>query len=185
MRTPAVADNAWYSSSPWAWDWNGEIEQNRTNVDADYSESEHRSTGILRNSINRQDTYGLISKLNFKVSDDDFEFSDDSDSPNKRLENGVAGKANNDGTIEIDPNLSPVEREKTIVHEEKHMKDMESGKLAYDDDYVTWNGKKYERKDGNIIYKGKALIEGDPSLPWEKVAYAAEPSTSAVKRKLY
>ena len=70
MRTPAVADNAWYSSSPWAWDWNGEIEQNRTNVDADYSESEHRSTGILRNSINRQDTYGLISKLNFKVSDD-------------------------------------------------------------------------------------------------------------------
>tara|TARA_R110000744_G_scaffold33233_3_gene77584 strand:- start:383 stop:7828 length:7446 start_codon:yes stop_codon:yes gene_type:complete len=103
----------------------------------------------------------------------------------KRLENGVAGKANNDGTIEIDPNLSPVEREKTIAHEEKHMKDMESGKLAYDDDYVTWNGKKYERKDGNIIYKGKALIEGDPSLPWEKVAYAAEPSTSAVKRKLY
>ena len=92
---------------------------------------------------------------------------------------------NNDGTIEIDPNLSPVEREKTIAHEEKHMKDMESGKLAYDDDYVTWNGKKYERKDGNIIYKGKALIEGDPSLPWEKVAYAAEPSTSAVKRKLY
>ena len=102
-----------------------------------------------------------------------------------RLENGVAGKANNDGTIEIDPSLSPVEREKTIAHEEKHMADMKSGKLAYNDNYVTWNGKKYERKDGNIIYKGKALIEGDPNLPWEKVAYAAEPSTSAVKRKLY
>ncbi len=70
MRTPAVADNAWYSSSPWQWDWNGEIEQNRTNIDADYSETEHRSTGILRNSINRQNTYGLISKLNYKVNDD-------------------------------------------------------------------------------------------------------------------
>ena len=27
-----------------------------------------RSTGILRNSINRQDTYGLISKLNYVVN---------------------------------------------------------------------------------------------------------------------
>jgi hypothetical protein len=106
-------------------------------------------------------------------------------SPNKRLENGVAGRANNDGTIEIDPNLSPIEREKTIAHEEKHMKDMESGKLAYNDDNVTWNGKKYKRENGKIMYNGKALIEGDPSLPWEKVAYAAEPSESAIKRRLY
>ena len=103
----------------------------------------------------------------------------------KRLDNGVAGKANNDGTIEIDPNLSPIEREKTIAHEEKHMKDMKSGKLAYNDDNVTWNGKKYKRENGKIMYNGKALIEGHPSLPWEKVAYAAEPSESAIKRKLY
>ena len=67
-RTPAVEGNAWYRSSPWAWDWNAEIEQNRTNIDADYSETEKRSTGILRNSINRQDTYGLISKLNYVVN---------------------------------------------------------------------------------------------------------------------
>ena len=32
--------------------------------------SENRSTGILRNSINRQNTYGLISKLNYDVSDE-------------------------------------------------------------------------------------------------------------------
>ena len=68
-RFPAVDGNAWYRSSPWAWDWNGEIEQNRTNIDADWSETEKRSTGILRNSINRQNTYGLISKLNYDVSD--------------------------------------------------------------------------------------------------------------------
>ena len=69
-RVPAVADNAWYRSSPWTWDWNAEIEQNRTNFDADWSESETRSTGILRNSINRQGTIGLISKLNYDISDD-------------------------------------------------------------------------------------------------------------------
>ena len=69
-RTPAVEGNRWYASSPWMWDWNAEIEQNRTNFDADYSETEARSTGILRNSINRQNTYGLISKLNYLVSDE-------------------------------------------------------------------------------------------------------------------
>ncbi len=69
-RTPAVDGNSWWASSPWQWDWNAEIEQNRTNIDADWSETEHRSTGILRNSINRQNTYGLISKLNYDVSDE-------------------------------------------------------------------------------------------------------------------
>ena len=51
------------------WDWDGEIAQNSSNVDSAFSDSENRSTGILRNSINRQDTYGLISKLNYDVSD--------------------------------------------------------------------------------------------------------------------
>mgnify|MGYP003663101283 CR=1 FL=1 len=69
-RFPAVADNAWYASSPWTWDWNGEIAENSANVDSAWSETENRSTGILRNSINRQNTYGLISKLNYDVSDE-------------------------------------------------------------------------------------------------------------------
>ena len=68
-RFPAVDGNAWYRSSPWAWDWNGEIAQNSDNIDENFSTTENRSTGILRNSINRQDTYGLISKLNYVVSD--------------------------------------------------------------------------------------------------------------------
>ena len=113
-------------------------------------------------------------------ADEDWE-----DSPVKKLENGVAGRANNDGTIEIDPNLSPVEREKTVAHEEQHMKDMKSGKLNYDDDYVYWNDAKYKRENGKIKYKGKSYIEGHKNLPWEKKAYAAEPSTSAVRRRLY
>ena len=69
-RQPAIEGNAWYSSSPWMWDWNAEIEENSANVDSAWSDVENRSTGILRNSINRQNTYGLISKLNYDVSDE-------------------------------------------------------------------------------------------------------------------
>jgi len=67
-RMPAVEGERWYASSPWTWDWNAEIAQNSDNVDENFSSTENRSTGILRNSINRQDTYGLISKLNYVVS---------------------------------------------------------------------------------------------------------------------
>ena len=119
--------------------------------------------------------------MDFK--DVDFKEVEFKESAFKKLENGIAGRANNDGTIEVDPNLSPVERAKTIAHEKQHMKDMKAGKLNYDDNYVYWNGKKYERKNGKIKYKGKWYIEGHPSLPWEKKAYDAEPSTKEIKRK--
>jgi len=69
-RKPAVEGEPWYASSPWTWDWDGEIAQNSANVDSAFSDSENRSTGILRNSINRQNTIGLISKLNYDVSDE-------------------------------------------------------------------------------------------------------------------
>ncbi|MAR22132.1 MAG: TonB-dependent receptor [Flavobacteriales bacterium] len=68
-RTPAVEGERWYASSPWAWDWNAEIAQNSDNIDENFSTTENRSTGILRNSINRQNTYGLISKLNYELND--------------------------------------------------------------------------------------------------------------------
>ena len=108
-------------------------------------------------------------------------------SPINKLERGVAGKAHNDGSIEVDPNLTPVEREKTIAHEKKHVEDMKAGKLNYDDNYVYWNGKKYERKNGKIKYNGKWYEEGHKSLPWEKAAYDAEPTTKEIKKrkKLY
>jgi len=69
-RVPAVDGEKWYRSSPWQWDWNAEIAQNSDNVDTDYHATKNRSTGILRNSINRQNTYGVISKLNYNVNDD-------------------------------------------------------------------------------------------------------------------
>jgi len=119
--------------------------------------------------------------IDFK--DVDFKEVEFKESAFKKLEEGIAGRANKDGTIEIDPNLSPVEREKTIAHEKQHIKDMKAGKLNYDDNYVYWNNSKHERKNGKIIYKGKSYIEGHPSLPWEKKAYNAEPSTKEIKRK--
>lgn len=67
-RVPAIEGNKWYASSPWTWDWDAEIAQNSDNIDTDWSATENRSTGILRNSINRQSTIGLISKLNYKLN---------------------------------------------------------------------------------------------------------------------
>ena len=128
----------------------------------------------------------LKKKNDFKAvgfKDIDFEDVEFEDTAFNRLERGVAGKAHKDGTIEVDPNLSPVEREKTIAHEKQHIKDIKAGKLDYDDNFVYWNGGKHKRENGMIEYKGKMVEEGHPSLPWEKKAYDAEPSTKEIKEK--
>ena len=70
FRKPAVDGEKWYRSSPWGWDWDAAIATNSDRVDTDFHATENRSKGILRNSINHQDTYGLISKLNYEVSDE-------------------------------------------------------------------------------------------------------------------
>ena len=107
-----------------------------------------------------RDTYDLIMEV--------------SKSPNKKLKKGVAGVAHKDGTIEIAPDLSPKERKLTLLHEQQHQIDMKSGKLNYDKKFVYYNNNKYARKNGKIMYNGKAYKEGDPDLPWEKRAYKAE-----------
>ena len=68
FRSPAVEGEKWYRSSPWRWNWDAAISANSNNVDTDYDPTKNRSKGILRNSINRQDTYGVISKLNIDVN---------------------------------------------------------------------------------------------------------------------
>ena len=47
-----------------------QLATNSDRVDTKFHPTENRSKGILRNSINRQNTYGLISKLNYDVSDE-------------------------------------------------------------------------------------------------------------------
>jgi hypothetical protein len=92
-------------------------------------------------------------------------------SPVKKLEEGVLGKAHKDGTIEIKEGLSPAKRKEVIAHEKKHIADMKSGKLNYDDQNVYWNGKPYPRLQGKkIVYNGIAYLEGHKKLPWEKSA---------------
>ena len=91
----------------------------------------------------------------------------------KELDSGIAGEANNDGTIFVNKNIekgSPLEAE-VVAHEGDHMARMEKGELGYSDDAVTWRGKKYERKDGKIKYNGEWREEGWKEFPWEKLAY--------------
>ena len=100
----------------------------------------------------------------------------------KNLDDGIAGEANNDGTIFVDENIEDgsVEEAEVVAHEGKHMDDMKKGILDYEDDHVEWKGKKYERKDGKIKYKGKWVEEGYKDFPWEKRAYKA--GDAAVKK---
>jgi len=81
---------------------------------------------------------------------------------NVPLEDGVMGKANNNGTIIINKDLDPSECEKVIEHEQVHLDQMKRGDLDYDDDNVYWKGKKYTRAD---------MEEGAKNLPWEAEAY--------------
>lgn len=50
--------------------WNAEIAENTGNIDSTYSNNMYRSTGILRNSVNQQRTYGAISKLFLQPTDE-------------------------------------------------------------------------------------------------------------------
>lgn len=80
------------------------------------------------------------------------------------MEDGVLGKANQDGTIHINKNINDPKKIKEIVdHESIHIDQMQRGDLSYDDNSVTWKGKKYSRKQ---------MKEGAKNLPWEKEAYS-------------
>ena len=50
-------------------DWDATITRNSENIDTDFSATEAKSRGILRNSINRQWTFGAISKFYMDLSD--------------------------------------------------------------------------------------------------------------------
>jgi outer membrane cobalamin receptor len=70
----------YYGRGPWTRDWNTLIDYNSGNSDTVYvdksalgrthGDGNNQSVGILRNSINRQNTIGAISKLNYDLSDD-------------------------------------------------------------------------------------------------------------------
>ena len=65
----------YYGPSPWTRDWNEQIAINSSSLTTYHwqgstkSKKAGESIGILRNSINRQGTLGLISKLNYDMND--------------------------------------------------------------------------------------------------------------------
>jgi len=91
----------------------------------------------------------------------------------KPLEEGVLGEANMDGSIYISNKIIPgSEEERQVVnHEMRHSTDMKTGKLAYGDDFVKFNGVTYPRQTINgkdmIIVDGVAKEAGDGGFPWE------------------
>jgi len=78
------------------------------------------------------------------------------------MEDGVMGKANNNGTIIINKNVKPEDEQDVVNHEMVHIDQMRRGDLDYDDNYVYWKGKKYSRA---------TMKEGAKNLPWEAEAY--------------
>ena len=89
------------------------------------------------------------------------------------LDEGVMGDANMDGSIYINEKITPGSHEdkQTINHEMRHATDMRLGKLAYDDNSVTYNGKKFARMDidgvDSILVDGEWKEAGDTGFPWE------------------
>ena len=91
----------------------------------------------------------------------------------KKLEPGVLGEANMDGSIYVSDQLDPnsFEMREVINHEMKHATDIKIGKIAYTDNYVIHNGVKYPRETRN----GKDMIHidgiwkeaGDDDFPWQ------------------
>jgi len=79
------------------------------------------------------------------------------------MEDGVLGKANNNGTIIINKDIKdPKQIDDVVDHEMIHIDQMKRGDLNYDNKYVYWKGKKYSRAQ---------MKEGAKNLPWEKEAY--------------
>ena len=83
------------------------------------------------------------------------------------MEEGVMGKANNNGTIIINKDLCASEIPDVVQHEKVHIDQMRRGDLDYDDDNVYWKGKVFPRDKMN---------EGDSALPWEDEAYKKVPN---------
>jgi hypothetical protein len=79
------------------------------------------------------------------------------------LEEGILGKADRNGSILINKDITDPKQEQDVIkHESVHVDQMKRGDLDYDDKYVYWKGKKYLRSK---------MKEGSPALAWEKEAY--------------
>ena len=92
------------------------------------------------------------------------------------LEEGVMGEANMDGSIYVNELIEPgsFQDRQTISHEMRHATDMKIGKLAYEDDHIMYDGRRFERMDvdgiDSILVDGEWKEAGDTGFPWENDA---------------
>ena len=93
----------------------------------------------------------------------------------KKLDEGILGEANMDGSIFISNKIQPgsEEEKQVLLHEMRHATDMKLGKLSYGDDHVYYDGITYPRETRN----GKDMIKVDGKwkeaggdFPWERTA---------------
>ena len=92
------------------------------------------------------------------------------------LEEDIMGEANMDGSIYVNELIEPgsFEDRQTISHEMRHATDMKIGKLAYEDNHITYNGEEFPRMDidgvDSILVDGEWKEAGDTGFPWENDA---------------
>mgnify|MGYP003662137231 CR=1 FL=1 len=94
----------------------------------------------------------------------------------KNLAPGIMGEANMDGSIYISNKIVPgsFEERQVVSHEMRHATDIKIGKLEYTDDYIKWNGERFQREtiDGKdmINVDGEWKEAGHEDFPWEQEA---------------
>ena len=116
--------------------------------------------------------------MGFKLGSEKRQIRNSSNTPiiRKDLGNGILGEANMDGTIYVNENIIPgsFEDRQVINHEMRHSTDMKLGKLAYDDNSITYNGEVFPRMDidgvDSILVDGQWKEAGDTGFPWENDA---------------
>ena len=98
----------------------------------------------------------------FKLSNPPY-YIDNTPIYNVDLGNEVLGKADRNGSILINKNITDQKQKQDVInHEKVHLYQMKRGDLDYNDSAVFWKGKKYSRAQ---------MKEGAKNLPWEKEAY--------------
>ena len=89
----------------------------------------------------------------------------------KKLDDGVYGEANMDGSIFINKDVDPNDpiMKRILNHEAQHITAMKIGSETYDDYAVYFQGEVWPRGNGYITnpHTGEKLQEGDTRLPWE------------------
>ena len=89
---------------------------------------------------------------------------------------GLVARANDNGNMIVNKNIPRNSKLRKIAesHEDNHLRAMMDGKLAYDDNSITYNGEKFPRMDidgvDSILVDGEWKEAGDTGFPWENDA---------------